>query len=113
MVKPVQEPRYAEPRRPEALADSPVVLVYSPWQCGTTTLAKQVGIPMGYEYLTCDDALVRAVALADPTGFVDGLSGRMILDEVQRVRELFLAIEGAPRLTSSLRVERGRSLALK
>lgn len=73
----------------------PVVLIHGPRQCGKTTLAKQVGIPLGYEYLTFDDALVRAAALADPTGFVDGLSERMILDEVQRVPELFLAIKVA------------------
>ena len=95
MVDPVQYPRYAEPHLREALADSPVVLIHGPRQCGKTTLAKQVGIPLGYEYLTFDDALVRAAALADPTGFVDGLSERMILDEVQRVPELFLAIKVA------------------
>ena len=95
MVDPAQYPRYAEPHLREALADSPVVLIHGPRQCGKTTLAKQVGIPLGYEYLTFDDALVRAAALADPTGFVDGLSERMILDEVQRVPELFLAIKVA------------------
>ncbi len=38
---------------------------------------------------------LRAAALADPTGFVDGLSERTIIDEVQRVPELFLAIKVA------------------
>lgn len=34
-----------------------------------------------------------SAARADPQGFVSGLSGPVVLDEVQRVPELFLAIK--------------------
>jgi len=42
--------RLAEPRLVEALADTPVVLIHGPRQCGKTTLALQVGKRRGYRY---------------------------------------------------------------
>src|SRR5690625_7918845 len=53
------------------------------------------GKPLGYEYLSFDDDTIRAAADADPIGFVEGLSDRVILDEIQRVAELFTTIKHA------------------
>ena len=86
-------PRYAEIPLMEALADSPAVLVHGPRQCGKTTLARLVGDSMGYGYISFDDDVARLAADADPTGFVAGLAGRVILDEVQRVPSLFTALK--------------------
>lgn len=86
-------PRYAEPRLIEALADSPVVLIHGPRQCGKTTLAQAVGKRMGFVYLSFDDDVVRGAAEADPAGFVADLPERVILDEVQRVPTLFAALK--------------------
>lgn len=88
-------PRYAGPRLTEALADSPVVLIHGPRQCGKTTLARAFGEPLGYEYVTFDDDIVRGAAEADPAGFVLDLPERTILDEVQRVPALFTAIKAS------------------
>ena len=55
MPAPSLYPRYAEPRLTEALADSPVVLIHGPRQCGKTTLAQTVGTRMGYAYTSFDD----------------------------------------------------------
>lgn len=88
-------PRYAEPRLTEALADSPVVLIHGPRQCGKTTLARVVGERMGYLYVSFDDDVARDAAQADPAGFVADLPERTILDEVQRVPELFAALKMA------------------
>ncbi len=88
-------PRYAAPRLVEALADSPVVLVHGPRQCGKTTLVQEVGARLGYEYLNFDDEVARAAAAADPSGFVDDLPERVTLDEVQRVPMLFAALKTA------------------
>lgn len=88
-------PRQAAPVLREALADSPVVLVHGPRQCGKSTLARMVGEPLGYAYLSFDDDTLRAAAAADPVGFVDGLPPRVILDEVQRVPALFTALKRA------------------
>ncbi len=86
-------PRFAEQRLKAALADSPVVLVQGPRQCGKTTLTRMVGEPAGYAYVSFDDEANRAAAEADPIGFVDDLPARVILDEVQRVPRLFSAIK--------------------
>ena len=87
--------RFAESGLVEALADSPVVLLHGPRQSGKTTLARLVGERRDYSYLTFDDSVTRQSADTDPTGFVDGLPARVILDEVQRVPALFTAIKAA------------------
>lgn len=84
-------PRFLHARLAESLTDTPVVVLHGPRQCGKTTLARQVCEPLGYGYATFDDDALRAAALADPVGFVASLPARMVLDEVQRVPELFTA----------------------
>lgn len=86
-------PRYALPRLTEALADSPVVLIHGPRQCGKTTLAQTQGRHSKYAYLSFDDDVARVAAQADPAGFVSDLPERVILDEVQRVPALFAALK--------------------
>lgn len=88
-------PRFLEPRLVDALADTPVVLIHGPRQCGKTTLARAVGDPRGYTYLTFDDDVVLSAARVDPVGFVAELPERTVLDEVQRVPELFTAFKVA------------------
>ncbi len=85
--------RQAESRLLEALADTPVVLIHGARQCGKTTLAQMVGAPRGYTYFSFDDAATLAAARADPMGFVADAPVRTVLDEVQRVPELFSAIK--------------------
>lgn len=82
-------PRFAQARLVEALADSPVVLVHGPRQCGKTTLARVTGEPRGYAYFTFDDPVAVTAARSDPNGFVANLPEHVILDEVQRVPEIF------------------------
>jgi len=43
MSEEVLFPRFLSARIADALADSPVVLIHGPRQCGKTTLARQVG----------------------------------------------------------------------
>lgn|GEM_PF-1493110 len=86
-------PRQIELRLLEALEDSPVVLIHGPRQCGKTTLAQVIGEPRGYIYLNFDEDVLRGAAEADPVGFVADLPERAILDEVQRVPGLFLALK--------------------
>ena len=88
-------PRLVAPRLREALADTPAVLIHGPRQAGKTTLARLVGEPTGYRYLSFDDEAVLAAARRDPVGFVDGLPARAILDEVQRVPEIFTSLKAA------------------
>ncbi|MBM3523587.1 MAG: ATP-binding protein, partial [Alphaproteobacteria bacterium] len=87
--------RLAEPRLLEALGDSPVVLIHGPRQSGKTTLARSLGERRGYSYLSFDDDVVRNAAESDPVGFVDDLSARAILDEVQRVPAIFTTLKSS------------------
>lgn len=88
-------PRHAEALLIEALTDSPVTLIQGPRQCGKTTFAREVAMPLGYAYITFDDDNARRTVQGDPVGFVWNLPDRVILDEVQRVPALFTALKVA------------------
>ena len=88
-------PRFLATRVREALADTPAVLIHGPRQCGKTTLARSVGESRGYRYLTFDDDAIVEAARRDPAGFVDALPQKSILDEVQRVPEIFTSLKAA------------------
>ncbi len=86
--------RHLRPRLLAALADSPVVFLQGARQTGKSTLAQSlVGTDHEADYLTLDDAAVLTAAQRDPQGFIAGLGGPAIIDEVQRVPELFRAIK--------------------
>jgi predicted AAA+ superfamily ATPase len=78
-----------------ALADSPVVLVHGPRQCGKTTLAQVVGDRADYAYISFDSEVARGAAESDPIGFTAALPPRVILDEIQHVPRLFSAIKNS------------------
>lgn len=88
-------PRYLAPRLREALADTPAVLIHGPRQSGKTTLARTVGEPRGYRYVSLDDADVLTAVRNDPVGFVLDLPAKIILDEVQRAPEIFPSLKVA------------------
>jgi len=93
MAEPTLYPRFLRNRLEEALEDTPVVLIHGPRQCGKTTLARMVGDAAGYEYITFDDDVQLSAAIADPVRFAADLPHKTILDEVQRVPGLFLALK--------------------
>jgi predicted AAA+ superfamily ATPase len=86
--------RYSKSLLEVALRDTPVVLLHGPRQSGKTTLAKEVG-ENKYHYLTFDDDTELAAAIHDPRGYIEDLPDFCILDEVQRVPELFPSIKMA------------------
>ena len=88
-------PRHIEPLLSEALADTPVVLLNGARQTGKSTLVQGLAERQGRRYLTLDDRVVLAAARADPAGFVAGLSGPVVMDEIQRAPALFLDIKAA------------------
>ena len=84
-------PRFITSKLHEALADTPAVLIHGPRQCGKTTLARQAC--NDYDYITFDDQNMLAAAQLDPIGFAERLPEYAILDEVQRVPELFVCLK--------------------
>lgn len=74
-----------------ALADTPVVCLLGPRQCGKTTLAR--ALAPRYGYVTFDDADALALARSDPNGFLAALPDPVILDEIQRAPELLRALK--------------------
>jgi predicted AAA+ superfamily ATPase len=88
-------PRHVLPILLEALQDTPVVLLNGARQTGKSTLAQQCLAGQSHRYLTFDDPVVLAAVKHDAAGFIDGLEGTIILDEVQRAPEVFLAIKAA------------------
>ncbi|HEX4952974.1 MAG TPA: ATP-binding protein [Thermoanaerobaculia bacterium] len=78
----------------EALTDTPVVLIHGARQAGKSTLAQQLTEgPLGAHYYSLDEVAVLSLIQSDPEGFVDGLEGPAVFDEVQRAPELLLAIK--------------------
>ncbi|MFQ5741095.1 MAG: ATP-binding protein, partial [Acidobacteriota bacterium] len=88
--------RHLFPALKAALSDTPVVLLVGARQTGKSTLARWL-TSRGHKarYLTMDDAATLAAAHADPAGFIEGLDGPVILDEIQRAPGLFPAIKVA------------------
>jgi predicted AAA+ superfamily ATPase len=78
----------------EALSDTPVVMLNGARQTGKSTLAKTLtGKSYPARYVTLDDATSLAAAKHDPAGFISGLGGPVVIDEIQRAPELFIAIK--------------------
>ncbi len=75
----------------KALKRAPVVFLKGARQSGKTTLMKRA--LEGYSYTSFDDLKFLSAAKNDPIGFIANLRKPAILDEVQRVPELFLAIK--------------------
>ena len=84
--------RHSETALTEALADTRVVLVTGARQCGKSTLLGLVAKGRDAEWRNLDAAATRQAAAADPDGFVDS-AGLMVIDEIQRVPDLLLAIK--------------------
>ncbi len=85
--------RHIADRLRRALKDTPVVFLQGARQTGKSTLVQILAEERKCPYLTLDDAATLGAAIADPTGFVEGLDGPVVLDEVQKAPSLFPAIK--------------------
>jgi len=87
-------PRRAATQVQAALADTRVVLINGARQSGKSTLVKLVAGDRVAEHRDLDRTQDRAAAVADPVGFVDQ-GDLLVVDEIQRVPDLLLAIKVA------------------
>ncbi|SER94420.1 ATP-binding protein [Lentzea albida] len=85
-------PRRAAERVNDAMSDTRVIVLNGARQVGKSTLAEKVLREHGGVARLLDECTTRAAAAADPSAFVrhDGL---MLIDEVQRVPDLWLEIK--------------------
>jgi uncharacterized protein len=80
----------------EALSDTPVVLLTGARQTGKSTLVKAIASDSHpARYITLDDLSMLAAVRQDPAGFLSGLNGSIVIDEVQKVPDLLVAIKAA------------------
>jgi len=86
-------PRGLESALQDAMADTPVVCLLGPRQCGKSTLART--LDSSRQYLSLDDVDLLAAAKKDPKGFIGQWQGDITLDEIQRAPELLLTIKRA------------------
>jgi predicted AAA+ superfamily ATPase len=88
--------RFIMPEVAAALKDTPVVLLTGARQSGKSTLVRHLSGKRQPAYdLTFDDLTTLGAARRDPQGFIDGLSGPVVIDEIQRVPEVLLPIKAA------------------
>lgn len=86
-------PRWAAKAVEHALSVRRIVYIAGARQCGKTTLLDQVSVP-GADRRTLDDDAFRRAAASSPKEFVARTGpGPMLIDEVQKVPDLFSAIK--------------------
>lgn len=84
-------PRHIRGAIEAALADTPVVCLLGPRQCGKTTLVDTFGAQR--EYLSLDEAVYATSAEVDPVGLLTFNSRPKTIDEVQRAPGLLQTIK--------------------
>lgn len=82
--------RLITPHLKEVLADTPVVVVQGPRQCGKSTLV-QNHCPL--PYITLDDQLALDAAERTPASFLKSHESGFIIDEIQRAPKLARSIK--------------------
>ena len=86
-------PRNIEENLLDAISYRPVVLLNGARQTGKSTLVKYLSGNSSSRYYTFDDFTLLSSVSNDPEGFISGLQGPVIIDEIQRVPKLFVAIK--------------------
>ncbi len=87
-------PRAAAAAVERALRVAPVVVLMGARQTGKTTLVRSLPLLVDRPYLTFDDFDLRVQAEADPEAVV-ARAPALVLDEVQRSRDLLIAVKRA------------------
>lgn len=84
-------PRVLLPKIQQLSAKFPIVTVTGPRQSGKSTMLRN-GFP-DYRYVSLENPDMRSFAMTDPMGFLQTYDNRVIIDEAERVPELFSYIQ--------------------
>jgi predicted AAA+ superfamily ATPase len=90
-------PRSIFPLLESSLQESRITAILGARQVGKSTLARSLPNP----YYSLDDLGTRAFATRDPVGFAQSLPAGAIIDEIQRVPDLLLALKSIVDLEQS------------
>ena len=85
-------PRMLASKMASLAASFPVVTLTGPRQSGKSTLVRSVF--ENYRYVSLEDSDMRSAAEDDPRSFLERFDSNVILDEVQRVPDLFSYMQG-------------------
>lgn len=85
--------RNIKPLLEKAITRSPVILITGARQTGKSTLVKEIAQEKNYKYVSFDNLQTLQAAKTDPIAFISNSPKPLILDEVQRVPEIFLTIK--------------------
>ncbi len=91
----------------ESIDEYPVTLITGARQVGKSTLVSYFE-DKGYKYVTFDDTEILFNAKNNPKKFIEELGYPVILDEIQRAKELFIEIES---MVNKVRREKGTEKA--
>lgn len=84
--------RYLDQKLRESLEESPVVLINGARQTGKSTLV-QTHLNKTHAYYTLDDYTILSAIKSDPYNFLVSQKTPIILDEIQRAPEAFIALK--------------------
>lgn len=80
----------------EALSTFPEIVIQGARQVGKSTFAQLLAAQRAATLITLDDEATRSAAEADPLSFLkQAAEGTLIIDEIQRVPNLILAIKAS------------------
>ena len=86
--------RHLRPIVAEALSESRGVAILGARQVGKSTLAGVLArSELAADEFNLDDEATRRAAIEDPAGFIAGISGPAVIDEIQRAPDLLLAMK--------------------
>lgn len=77
----------------QSIEEYPITLITGARQVGKTTLVSEIERTYNYKYLSFDDDLLLKEAKESPRVFLDKYCSHLILDEVQKVKEIFNELE--------------------
>ena len=88
-------PRTIYPHILESIRNKPVTLITGARQTGKTFLCREIHETMGINYVTLADRQERELANKDPDAFLKIHGSPLIIDEIQKAKNLFDSIEAA------------------